>query len=357
MTKNKSSLLERIRKTSKIADSSVLEKSKFFTRTENETFTQTPIPALNIALSGRVDGGITCGHTCFAGPSKHFKSSFALVAASAYLRKYPDAVLLFYDSEFGSPGDYFKTFGIDMSRVFHTPIRNIEELKFDIVSQLDNLENNDRLFAIIDSIGNLASKKEIEDAINSKSVADMTRAKALKGLFRMITPSLKMKNVPLISINHTYLEQGLFPRQIISGGTGVIYSADTAWILGRRQEKAGTEIKGYHFVINVEKSRFVREKSQIPITVSFDKGIEEYSGLLDIALVSGHVIKPKNGWYVAHDPKTKTELGKNVRAAECLKKEFWDIIFEKTDFAEYVSNRYRLGVGESLRFENDAETI
>ena len=124
---------------------------------------------------------------------------------------------------------------------------------------MENIDRGDKVCIVIDSIGNLASKKELEDALNDKSVADMSRAKALKGLFRMVTPYLTMKNVPLLAVNHTYQEIGLFPKAVVSGGTGIYYSADNIWIIGRKQEKQGTEIKGYHFIINVEKSRFVKK--------------------------------------------------------------------------------------------------
>jgi hypothetical protein len=93
--------------------------------------------------------------------------------ASAYLKKNPEAVLLFYDSEFGSPVEYFESVGIDPSRVLHTPVKNLEELKFDMMKQLDAVEKGDKLFILIDSIGNLASVKEAEDALDGKSVADM----------------------------------------------------------------------------------------------------------------------------------------------------------------------------------------
>ena len=139
--------------------------------------------------------------------------------ASAYLKKYSEAVMLFYDSEFGSPQSYFEQFEIDTSRVLHTPITNVEELKFDLIGQLENLDRNDKVIVVIDSIGNLASKKEMEDALNEKSVADMSRAKALKGLFRMTTPYLAMKNIPLLAVNHTYMEIGLFPKAVVGGGT------------------------------------------------------------------------------------------------------------------------------------------
>ena len=146
--------------------------------------------------------------------------------------------------------------------VSSTPITNVEELKFDIIAQMEGLDRKDNVIFIIDSVGNLASKKELEDAMNEKSVADMSRAKALKGLFRMTTPYLNMKNIPLIAINHTYKEIGLFPKDVVSGGTGIYYSADNIWILGRRQNKTGTEVTGYDFIINVEKSRYVKEKSK-----------------------------------------------------------------------------------------------
>jgi RecA/RadA recombinase len=333
------SLLEKLKKSSRTTGTDVLSDSKLFGEKE---LTTTPVPMVNVALSGSVDGGLASGLTVLAGPSKHFKTSFALLMASAYLKKHKDAVLLFYDSEFGSPQSYFEAFDVDTSRVLHTPVTNIEELKFDLVHQLNEIERKDRVIVIIDSVGNIASKKEVEDAENMKSVADMTRAKALKGLFRMITPMLTLKDVPLLAINHTYMEQGLFPKAVVSGGTGVMYSADNVWIIGRRQDKVGTEVVGYDFVVNVEKSRFVKEKSKIPISVSWEGGIEKWSGLTEVGIETGYVIKPKNGWYQAKNPETGEELSGNVRMKDTLKKEFWDNIFENTNFAEHIEKRYKM---------------
>ena len=275
------SVMDRLKSNSKIKGSDILANSKIFSQ---QDFVSTPVPMINVALSGDPDGGLGSGLTVLAGPSKHFKTSFALLMAAAYMNKHPDAIMLFYDSEFGSPQTYFESFGIDTNRILHTPIMDVEKLKFDIVSQLEAIENKDRVIIVIDSIGNLASKKELEDAKNEKSVADMSRAKALKGLFRMVTPYLTMKNIPCIAVNHTYQEIGLFPKAIVSGGTGIYYSADNIWIIGRQQNKVGTEIKGYNFIVNVEKSRFVKEKSKIPVIVTWDGGIEKYSGLLLVPL-------------------------------------------------------------------------
>lgn len=334
------SIMDKLKKNSKIKDTEVLADSAFFNEKDQ---TPTDVPMVNVALSGSIDGGLSAGLTVLAGPSKHFKTSFALLMAGAYLKANDDAVLLFYDSEFGSPQSYFESFGIDTSRVLHTPIADVEQLKFDMIGQLEAIERGDKVIIVIDSVGNLASKKELEDALNEKSVADMSRAKALKGLFRMATPYLTMKNIPLLAVNHTYKEIGLFPKDVVSGGTGIYYSADNIWILGRQQEKSGTEITGYNFIINVEKSRYVKEKSKIPVSVSWDGGIERYSGLLDVAIAGGFVVKPSNGWYCRVNTDTGEMVEPKVRAKDTTTREFWKPIFEETNFKEFVRDTYTIG--------------
>ena len=346
------SIMDKLKKNSKIKDTAILSDSVLFAEKD---VISTSVPMVNVALSGDVDGGLTSGLTVLAGPSKHFKTSFALLMGAAYLEKYEDAVMLFYDSEFGSPQNYFESFGIDTNRVLHTPVTDVEQLKFDLVGQLENIERGDKVIIIIDSIGNLASKKELEDALNEKSVADMSRAKALKGLFRMVTPYLTMKNIPLLAVNHTYQEMGLFPKAIVSGGTGIYYSADNIWIIGRQQEKTGKDITGYNFVINVEKSRFVKEKSKVPIGVSWEGGIQPYSGLLEVALAGGYVTKPNVGWYARVDMETGEILDPKVREKDTLNKKFWDPIFKDTNFKEFIKTYYSIGHKPLLEIDLDLE--
>jgi RecA/RadA recombinase len=347
------SILDKIKKNSTIKDSAILSQSKFFTKKD---MIPTSVPAINIALSGRLDGGLTPGLTMWAGPSKHFKTAFSLLMAKSYMDKYPDAALLFYDSEFGTPQAYFDSFGIDTDRVIHTPLTNVEQLKFDIMQQLDGVERGDHLIVVIDSIGNLASKKEVEDAMEGKSVGDMTRAKQMKSLFRMVTPHLNLKDIPLIVVNHTYMEIGMFPKAIVGGGTGSYYSADNIFIIGRQQEKEGTEIIGYNFIINVEKSRYVREKSKIPVTVYHDGGISRWSGLLDIALESGHVVKPSNGWYSKVDEDGVVE-DKKFRLKDTDTKEFWMPVLMQKTFIEFVKSKYQVGSTDILKDEDIEEEL
>jgi len=339
------SILDKIKAASTIKDSEVLSVSKFFSQKD---MIQTSVPMMNVALSGSFDGGLTPGLTMFAGPSKHFKTAFSLLLVKAYLDKYKDAAVLFYDSEFGTPQSYFDSFEIDTARVLHTPITDIEQLKFDIMKQMDGLKRGDRVIIVVDSIGNLASKKEVDDAMEGKSTADMSRAKQIKSLFRMVTPHLTIKDIPMVVVNHTYKEMAMYPKDIVSGGTGSYYSADNIFIIGRQQEKDGQEIVGYNFIINVEKSRYVKEKSKIPITVSFDGGISRWSGLLDVALLSGHVIKPSAGWYQRVDRSTGEVVEKKYRIDDTDTRDFWQPILLCPIFRKFIEEKYTVGFGKIM---------
>jgi RecA/RadA recombinase len=348
------SLLEKLKKNTTIKDSAILAKSKFF---DAKDMIPTSIPALNIALSGSLDGGFAPGLTIWAGPSKHFKTAFTLLMVKAYQDKYPDSVVLFYDSEFGSPRSYFETFGIDTGRIVHTPITDIEQLKFDIMKQLKEINRGERIMIVLDSIGNLASKKEVDDALDGKSVADMSRAKQIKSLFRMVTPHLNLKDIPMIAVAHIYMTQEMYSKPVVSGGTGPYYSADNIYIVGRQQEKEGTELVGYSFIVNVEKSRCVREKAKIPITVTYDGGVSKWSGLLDMAVESGHVIKPSMGWYARVNKETGEVEAKKYRIKDTDTKEFWTPILESESFKEWVNTNYQFSssVAAQLTEESDDE--
>lgn len=339
------SIMDKLKKNSKL-DADVLTKSKYYGKKDQAP---TDVPMMNVALSGSVDGGLSPGVTILAGPSKHFKTNFALKLASAYMKKYPEAVMLFYDSEFGAPQSYFDMFDIDMERVLHTPIVNLEELKFDLVSQLENLEKGDKVIVVVDSLGQLASKKEVDDALAEKSTQDMTRAKVMKSVFRMINPHLNMKDIPFLGIAHTYDTQEVYSKKVVAGGTGLYFAADDIWIMGRRQNKEGTSgpIVGYDFVINVEKSRYVREKTNIPISVTWEGGIDSYSGLLDVAIAAEFIIKLPAGWYHKVDPETGEIKDKKYRAKE-LTEEYWNDILANDKFKEFVSENFKLGGNSNI---------
>lgn len=334
-------LMEKIMKCSPTKHSSILSDSVFFKEKDN---IPTDLPILNIAFSGNPNGGLSSGLTILAGQSKNFKTLLGLYCVKAYLDKYSDAVCVFYDSEGGITPEYLDSNGIDSKRVYHVPVEHIEMLKFDMVKTLKTIERTDKVIMMIDSIGNTASLKELEDAENEKSVAEMQRAKSLKALFRMVTPSLISKDVPCIAIAHTYETMALYSKSVISGGTGLMYSANQAFIITKAQEKDGTELAGWKFTINIEKSRYVREKAKLPFIVTYEDGIKKWDAIFDLALEAGMIVKPKMGWYQITDPETGEVDEKNYRQAQVMEMDgYFESLIESEEFQKFVESKFKLG--------------
>ena len=162
----------------------------------------------------------------------------------------------------------------------------------------------------------------------------------------------KVYDISVADCSHYLLENG-----VVSHNTGIYYSSDDIWIIGRQQEKDGTEVVGYNFVINIEKSRTTREKSKIPITVTHKGGISRWSGLMDMALESGNVIKPSNGWYQKVDKITGEVDEKKYRMADTDNREFWDSILKCDYFAKWVEAKYKISNGAILTDEDIDATM
>jgi RecA/RadA recombinase len=254
---------------------------------------------------------------------------------------------LFYDCEWGTPPEYLKTYNIDTDRIIHIPVEHVEQLKFDIVKRLDEIKRGDHVFLFLDSLGSLPSKKEVEDANDEKSVADMTRAKSIRSLLRIVTPHLTTKDIPFIIVNHVYSTMELYSKVVIPGGSAVTYCANQVFVITKTQEKGNDgQISGYHFTINIEKSRYVKEKSRLSFYVDFKNGISKWSGLMDLALESGHVIKPSSGWYQRVDMETGEILEGKLRIADTNKKDFWEPILKDEKFDTFIKSKFSFGSHE-----------
>lgn len=336
-----SSLMERLLKNSTIKKTEPLLESSLLNEQERVS---TSIPMINYALGGTFNGGIGSGITTIAGPSRHFKTSFGLVMVAAYLKKYPDAVCYFYNNEFGAKKTYFEQYGVDTSRVIHAPFEDLEKLKFDITTQLEELSDKDKVIFFIDSIGNAASIKEIDDALAGKSAADMTRAKQIKSILRIITPKLYIKNIPLILIAHVYKTQEMFSKDVVSGGDAMIYNPDAVWIIGKNQLKEKDEITGSKFIIRVNKSRYVKERAQFPITVRWGEGIAKWSGFEEVAEQLNVIIPSKIGRSAAYtynsiDGKDYQVLASDIDSDD----DFWNRIINETDLTYRMESLYNIG--------------
>ncbi len=82
----------------------------------------------------------------------------------------------------------------------------------------------------------------------------------------------------------------------------------------------------------------------------------KWSGLLDIALESGHVSKPSNGWYAKVDRSTG-EIGEKHRLNDTETEEFWNDILSDEDFKEYVRKKYEIAYGNIMGPDTELEMV
>ena len=157
-------------------------------------------------------------------------------------------------------------------------------------------------------------------------------------------------DISVEDVEHYVLENG-----VVTHNTGVYLSADNIYILGRQQEKEGTDVVGYDFIINVEKSRHVREKAKIPISVKHEGGLSSWSGLIGMALESGHVIKPSNGWYSRVNTTTGEVEEKKYRLKDTDTKDFWNQILLDKTFQDWIKSNYQVSHGNILASDSDVE--
>lgn len=342
MAKEKNPLLEKFLKNTSLKYAKPLNTSIL---TEEAEMVETDVPALNIAFSGRLDGGFPTGFHQIVGPSKHFKTSFGLVAVASFLKKYDEGVVLFFDSEFGASMKYFENFGITeelRERIIHLPFENLEALKFEIVKQLDIIERGNKVMIFVDSIGLAASKKEIDDALAEKSSQDMTRAKQLSSIARMITPVLSIKQIPCIVINHVYKTQEMFAKDVVSGGTKLELASQNILLISRAKEKdSDNNVSGYTFTIKIMKSRFAKEETKVPVTVSWDGGIHKWSGLSEIASEFGVIQEIRIGRSKGYSFTRKDGSELQVKDSEVDKNDaFWMAVIDESNFRNLIEREY-----------------
>jgi len=320
------------------AKKSTIINSKYYNDNEVIPF---DAPILNLACNGSLHGGLPAGILMIAAPPKHFKSSLMIQAMQGFQKKYSkeENLIIFYDSEFGTPDEYFVTAGVDVSleKFDRRPVLSVEEFRSDIANLLEGIEQGDRILICLDSLGMLPSSKEIKDAKEESEKADMTRAKVIKSVFRIVNPQLSLKGIPMIVINHTYQTMDMYPEEVAGGGRGAQYAGHTLWNMGKRMIKEGGELTGHDFVVRAKFSRYVREKSEFPITVSYEDGIKKYSGLFDLAFDNGFIKSEKQGWYIVpHKDKAcrRAELEEDAT--------FMESLLADKGFCDTVESRYKL---------------
>jgi hypothetical protein len=198
----------------------------------------------------------------------------------------------------------------------------------------------------------LSTTKEVEDTSDGKETRDMTRAQVLKAAFRVLTLKLGRANVPMVVTNHTYESMGLFSTKEMGGGSGLKYAASSIVYLSKKKEKDGTEVIGNIIHCKNHKSRLTKENKMVDVRLTYDKGLDRYYGLLDLALkydifksVSTRVELPDG---------TKT-FGKTINNNP--EKFFTEDIMHQLDIAAETEFKYGVKDYDQITEQNDEETV
>ena len=256
-----------------------------------DSFIDTGSYIFNALLGGSIHRGLPSNKiTAIAGESATGKTFFVLGMCKNFLDKNPDGGVIFFESESAITKDIIEERGIDSSRMVVMPVTTVQEFRHQSLTVLEKYSQQDAkekkpLLLVLDSLGMLSTTKEIEDTQDGKETKDMTRAQIVKAAFRVLTLKLGKAKVPLIITNHTYDVIGsMFPQKEMGGGSGLKYAASSIVYLSKRKEKDGTEIIGNIIHCKNYKSRLTKENKVVDVRLTYDKGLDRYYGLLDLAL-------------------------------------------------------------------------
>jgi len=259
-----------------------------------DSFIDTGSYIFNALLSGSIYGGLPANKiTAVAGESATGKTFFVMGMVKSFLDTHPDAGVLYFESESAITKQMVVDRGIDPSRMVILPVTTVQEFRTQAIKVLDSyLTQNEAdrkpLMMCLDSLGMLSTTKEVEDTADGKETRDMTRAQVLKAAFRVLTLKLGKAKVPMVVTNHTYDVVGsMFPTKEMGGGSGLKYAASSIVYLSKKKDKDGTEVVGNIVHCKNAKSRLTIENKMVDVRLSYDKGLDRYYGLLDLALKYG----------------------------------------------------------------------
>ena len=206
-----------------------------------------------------------------------------------FLDTNPDAGVIYFESESAITKQMIVDRGIDAKRMVIMPVTTVQEFRTQTLTILDtylaqNQADRKPMFLCLDSLGMLSTTKEISDTAEGKETRDMTRAQVLKAAFRVLTLKLSKAKIPMVVTNHTYDVVGsMFPTKEMGGGSGLKYAASSIVYLSKKKEKDGTEVIGSIVHCKNHKSRLTIENRIVDVRLTYDKGLDKYYGLLELA--------------------------------------------------------------------------
>lgn len=305
-------------------------------------FIDTGSYALNAVLSGSIYGGIPNNRVVMlAGAPSAGKSFLALACIKTYMDENPTASVLYFDTEFALERSMVAKRGIDVNRFHIVQTETLEDFRTKAVKILDAYEKSKKKLPMVfalDSLSNLATNKEVADAMTGHTARDMTKAQVIRSIFRILTNKLGKNNVPLIVTSHTYSSMDMYSPVVISGGAGHVYAASTVITLNKAKFKEGNEVIGNVIRATVYKSRYTKENKKVELKLDYNTGLDRYYGILPIAEKYGIIKKVSTRYELPNGDKV---FGVRINADP--EKYFTKDVLDKID--EACRKEFKLGEG------------
>lgn len=311
--------------------------------------------ALNALISGSIWGGFPDNRIVgLAGDPATGKSYLSYGIIREFLDNHENGRVILFDSEIAIDKDDLAERGIDIKRLTILYPETLEQFRTQSSQILDGFSkfkpaDKFPLMFVLDSLSNLASNKEVSDAQEDKQTADMTRAKVIRSIFRILAAKCGKNRIPLIVTNHTYENiMNMYAGKEVAGGGGLKYGASTIVMLSKAKDQdADKDVIGLTITAKTYKSRFTKPEKKVKLNLSFDHGLSKFHGLLEIAEDYG--IFPKEG--------NKYVIGENKFFGKSIMKDperfFTDEVLLKID--EACKKEFKFGGGDDQQVDDEDE--
>jgi hypothetical protein len=113
--------------------------------------------------------------------------------------------------------------------------------------------------------------------------------------------------------------------------------------------------------MSVFKSRYIKEKSRLSMLLRFEGGFDQFSGIVDLAIDAGLIIKPSNGYYQFVDADSGELLydAKKFRLKDIQNAQYLVPVMRAEKFKRFVRDHYCLANDdkETLQEEFDINSL
>lgn len=310
--------------------------------------------SLNLVFSGKIIGGLKKGKiTTIAADSQLGKS---LIGYNALQAAYKAGMACFVvDSEHAFNWRLAQSLGIDLDNIIVFDESRISEVKRIFARINAGLKREERrnMFVDLDSWGALVSTFVQEKAAEGSDSADMGRTAQFKNELANLINSYG--NTTFV-VNHVYASMQMYGEKFeIPGGKRLFFDADSIGLgsSAAKYKDAKGNILGKVVTIAVKKGRGAKEFIKTKYLIRHDGGIDPFFGLMDEAMESKAVFKPKPGYY-ARNFKVVNRNGEDVSdidfetgevkkmwtEAELYCGKFWVPIYKHKPFIDFVENKF-----------------